>query len=354
MLDRALTHLKALVAADSRNPPRAITASHAAILHSSEALESCGFDVRIDDLGDGSVNLLAVRGWPKHLVNCHLDTVPDDPGWSADPWTLRVENNRAIGLGACDIKGAAACQLAAAESTQGAMAILFSTDEEAGPSRCVRAYLTDPIKSVECVVVSEPTGGKAVTEHRGLATCEIEFKGSSGHSSSRDGRNDSALHHAVQWSSKALEHFHSEAAHDDHRFNIGVIRGGSKSNMIASSAIVNFGVRPPASVLNADCLAQLRNMIPSSARADWRPRFDAPALPHHEASAACARELGIETSPPVDYWTEAALFAEANLPTFVFGPGHIEQAHTADEFVSLDQLSFALDKYRELFSLNAS
>ena len=70
MIDVALDHLRILVAADSSNPPRAITRDHVAVQHASEVLRGAGFIVEVNDLGDGCVNLLAVRGAPDVLFNC--------------------------------------------------------------------------------------------------------------------------------------------------------------------------------------------------------------------------------------------------------------------------------------------
>src|SRR5690606_40196349 len=85
----------------------------------------------------------------------------DSPAWSADPHRLRVEGGRAIGLGACDIKGAAAGLLAAAGRTTGDAAFLFSTDEEANDARCINAFLAGDHGFSEAVI-AEPTGCEAV------------------------------------------------------------------------------------------------------------------------------------------------------------------------------------------------
>jgi len=354
MLDRIVTHLSALVAADTSNPPRAITPSHPIFLYVSEILQNAGFCVHLDDLGDGSVNLLASRGDPTLLINCHLDTVPADPAWTRDPWELAVENDRAIGLGACDIKGAAACVLAAAQRTTGAVAILFSSDEEAGPSRCVASYLKAPVESIEVVLVSEPTGGLGITQHRGLATCEIEFVGQSGHSSDATARSQNAIHHAVAWGARAVDHFTGpDHTGDDFRFNLGVIRGGAKSNMIASSTIVHVGLRPPPEVDLDEPLRTLRDLLPQEIETTFRVRFSVPALTPHPHAADWMSRLKITPTAPVDFWTEAALFTRAGLPAIVFGPGDIVQAHSASEYVALEQLERVADRYCALLGNDA-
>ncbi|HET8899851.1 MAG TPA: M20/M25/M40 family metallo-hydrolase, partial [Rhodanobacteraceae bacterium] len=138
MLHSTLEHLKALVAFDTRNPPRAITTGG---IFDYLRAQLPGFDITVTDFGAGAVSLYAVRGTPKRLFNVHLDTVPDSPAWSADPHELRVTADRAIGLGACDIKGAAASLLAVANASDGDMALLFTTDEEANDPRCIAGFL---------------------------------------------------------------------------------------------------------------------------------------------------------------------------------------------------------------------
>ena len=111
MLAKTLKHLEALVSFDTRNPPRDIGTGG---IFDYLRAQLPGFRIEVTDHGDGAVSMLAVRGNPRRLFNVHLDTVPSSEAWSADPHTLRVTADRAIGLGACDIKGAAAGLLAAA------------------------------------------------------------------------------------------------------------------------------------------------------------------------------------------------------------------------------------------------
>ena len=138
LLDDTLRHLRALVGFDTRNPPRAIGTGG---IFDYLRAQLPGFTLTLTDHGAGAVSLHAVRGAPSILFNVHLDTVPDSPGWSADPHALRLTADRAIGLGACDIKGAAAALLAVANASDGDMAMLFSTDEEANDPRCIAGFL---------------------------------------------------------------------------------------------------------------------------------------------------------------------------------------------------------------------
>ena len=179
MLPDVLKHLEALVSHDTRNPPRAITTGG---IFDYLRSQLPGFRIEVTDHGDGAVSMLAVRGNPRRLFNVHLDTVPYSDAWSADPHVLRVTADRAIGLGACDIKGAAAGLLAAAAVTTGDAAFLFSTDEEANDPRCIAGFLGRDHGFTEAVI-AEPTMCEAVLAHRGISSVLLRFRGVAGHAS---------------------------------------------------------------------------------------------------------------------------------------------------------------------------
>lgn len=348
MPQRVLNHLRALVACDTQNPPRTITGDDPIFAYCARVLGEAGCTVTIEDLGDGCVNLLATRGKSDLLFNCHLDTVPADPAWSSDPFSLIEGGTDAVGLGACDIKGAAACLLAAAETTSDPMALLLTSDEEAGDSTCIKHFIhsANPIARV---IVCEPTGTKAVTRHRGIETYELEFSGQATHSSSPSAHGDNALHLAARWSARALAFMH-EQRDDNLRFNIGIIKGGVKTNIAASSATVRFGIRPHADTDVAGVIGQLLALLDDPERSTLHTCFSAPALDSGDPGRAMIKEYGLEQGKGVDFWTEAALFAQGGYDAIVLGPGDIRQAHTPDEAVPIDDLYRVTDLYRRIIS----
>jgi len=380
LLQSTLEHLRTLVGFDTRNPPRTIGTGG---IFDYVRAQLPGFDVTVTDHGAGAVSLHAVRGRPKLLFNVHLDTVPDSPAWSADPHTLRLTADRAIGLGACDIKGAAAALLAVANASCGDMALLFTTDEEANDPRCIAGFLRDfpplplgegrgegtgeagrggvaepppqPLsrrdRGYEAVIVAEPTRGEAVLAHRGIQSVLMRFAGHAGHASGEQKPSDSALHQAVRWGDAALD-FVAAQAHERFggltglRFNIGRIEGGIKANMIAPSAEVRFGMRP-LPTMDPDGLLGRFRALAEPTPAHFEETFRGPSLPAGDTATAEARrlaardladELEIPVGNAVDFWTEASLFSAAGYTAFVYGPGDIAQAHAADEWVALDQL----------------
>ncbi len=348
MLASTLAHLERLVSFDTRNPPRAITTGG---IFDYLRAQLPDFRIEVCDHGAGAVSMLAVRGTPTRLFNVHLDTVPSSPHWSADPHVLRVDAERATGLGACDIKGAAAGLIAAAQVTQGDAAFLFSSDEEANDPRCIAAFLARD-HGFGHVVVAEPTRCEAVLAHRGISAVRMAFRGRAGHASGAGALDASAVHHAVRWSSRALDFVGLESHRrfgglTGLRFNIGRVEGGIKANVIAPEAEVRFGFRPLPSHDIDQLHAAFRGFAAPDALEAYEETFRGPSLPAGDTATAeerrlaardLADELGLPIGNAVDFWTEASLFSQAGLNALVFGPGDIAQAHTADEWVSLEQL----------------
>ncbi len=333
-LDRVLTHLEWLVACDTTNPPRRPEALIARLRAELEPRLS----VEVTDHGDGCQSLLARRGEARVLFNVHVDTVPVSPGWSRNPHELHVDDTRAYGLGACDTKGAAAALLAAVEASDAPVALLFTTDEEAGTARCATSFL-DRKLPFDLVVVSEPTECKAVLAHRGVATASLTFHGKSGHSSMG---GSSANHALVRWAAQALAYVETR---EEVRFNIGRIEGGEKPNMISAQAEARFGVRPPPGVDPRAVLSELAALADEGT--DFRHAFLGASLSATETARKIALSWGLALGAPVDFWTEAAIFATA-YPALVYGPGNIAQAHAPDEFVDLSMLAEARDTYARI------
>ncbi len=348
-IDTITEHLRHLVAQDTSDPVATITKEHPILAYAARVLEGAGCAVTIEDLGAGCVNLLGVRGDPSTLFNCHLDTVKPNPNWTKDPFTPTIENDRVYGLGATDIKGAGACMLSVAQSTDAPIAILFTTDEEAGKGRCVETFLESQRDRWARAVVAEPTNATVVFQHRGYTSFELTFHGTAGHTSGADASLDSAIHKALRWGSDALSLAQPGEILDGARFNIGLAQGGSASNVIAADAILRFGFRPlpapDAPRRTKACIQALQDLLPKDGSTIWTDRFVAPALVRDETMVPIVESWGIELGDDVDFWTEAAIFAVGGVPAVVLGPGNIAHAHSADEYVELTQLEQCANAY---------
>ena len=350
-----LGHLERLVACDTQNPPRRIDGDAEIFAHCAQTVGDA-FDVRTWDHGDGHVSWFAVRGNPAVLFNVHLDTVPVGDGWSGDPQCLRVSEGRAYGRGACDIKGAAAVLLALAEQGAEHLALLFTSDEEGAGGCCVERFLTAGHgERFRQVIVAEPTGAQAVLGHRGFLSVKAWFRGEPGHSSEARALVDNANHQMARWAARALEvaEGRKQTADDPGAcLNIGLVDGGTKSNVIAGEAFVHWSARLQPGQSNDDFLADIQTCAVDPERVRWEVPFKGEPLPAAgrddvAARAFCAHH-GLLQADAVDFWTEASLFSAAGLPALVLGPGDIAQAHAVDEWVALEQLAAARSMYEKV------
>jgi acetylornithine deacetylase len=353
--DVVLGHLAALVACDTQNPPRLIGVNSPIFLYCSEQVGP-DFEIRTWDHGEGHVSWFAVRGKPKVLFNVHLDTVPDGTGWAGDPHILSVRDGRAYGRGACDIKGAAAVLLALARSTDAPLALLFTSDEEGAGGCCVANFVASGTAGqFEQVIVAEPTGCKAVLGHRGYLSVKTRFQGVPGHSSEARTLQDSATHQMARWAAAALQEASgrkSAAADPGACFNIGLVEGGTKSNVIAGHAFVHWSARLRPGESNDEFLQAIQACVPDGSSVAWEVPFHGEPLPaagkDDNVSRRFCETRELPVSGPVDFWTEASIFSAADLPAIVLGPGHISQAHVTDEWVALEQLEKAYILYGQV------
>jgi len=351
-VDKVCGHLEQLVAFDTQNPPRELTAQ-SPVFDWLAATLGTDFVIDITEHGLGRVSLLAVRGAPSLLFNVHIDTVPVLAGARFPPLELHREGERLYGRGACDIKGAAACLLEVAATTTSPLAVLFTSDEEGASGCCVNEFINAGCGAAfDQVIVAEPTGCRAILSHRGYLSVKGEFIGESGHSSEARALADNALHKMSAWITAAV---HQAGMLEDqgHRscFNVGEVYGGVKSNVIAGNAKLHWSARLAPGDNNDEYLETMLGLQQGTA-AQWHVPFSGPPLPtagfDTRAAQRFADQHRLEVGPAVDFWTEAALFARTGIAAMVLGPGSISQAHSVDEWVSVGQLRRALGIYTKL------
>lgn len=310
--------------------------------------------------GPPSAWVFARWGHPRVVLNAHIDTVPPGPGWDGDPLVLRRDGDRLIGLGAADVKGSAAAIVEAVHRKRPTnLAVLLSGDEEHG-NTAIRSFLdSQHCHGVETVVVCEPTGSRVGTRHRGILALELSLEGPGGHSSRAD-----VVPSPVADLSRvavALSDWGRERAQmgpegfEGMCLNLGRFDGGVAFNVIPASASLSLSARPAPGMDVAAIRDELVSLVRGQASG---VRID--VVVEHPPFASRDPEafvplLGDVATRPIDlsFWTEAALLSRAGMNAVVFGPGHIEQAHAANEWVSLAALEAAVDTFTRLIDATA-
>jgi len=290
--------------------------------------------------------VLAIWGRPDTLLNVHIDTVPSGEGWTASPLDLRREGDRVIGLGTSDIKGAAACILAALESvTPQNVAVLFSGDEEHGSEVMPAVIASGRVKDVKRAIVCEPTSCRVGRAHRGMLAISAGFSGPGGHSSLAD-MTPRPLLDAARLAAKVGDYSDAHLEFGEAPFkglcvNIGDIEGDGAYNVIPTQAKLWVSLRPPP---GDDVKQRERDIyaLADNGELDTIVAFSTFATKDMTAFTHVFGDTQIVDLP---YWTEAAMLSEAGINAVVYGPGNLEQAHKPNEYVEIDQLEKAAAHY---------
>lgn len=361
----AVEILKRLIAFDttSRNSNLAL------IAYAAELLEGAGARTRLTyDETKGKANLFASLG-PEtdggYVLSGHTDVVPvDGQNWSSDPFAAELRDGRLYGRGAADMKGFIGCALAlapqfAAAKLKRPLHFAFSYDEEVG---CVgvRRLLDDLRKAnikPALAIIGEPTEMRVVAAHKGGAVIATTAKGREGHSSEPE-RGASAVMMAGEFIA-ALGALGTELRADRDTFfeppystiQANVMSGGTAVNVLAREARVMWEYRAlphqDADAIIARAEARAAEILPRYRKGAPDACFEThvhaayPGLARDEYSPAvqlASALSGNNDLHAVSYGTEAGLFQAAGIPAVVCGPGSIQQAHRADEYVALSEL----------------
>lgn len=294
-------------------------------------------------------------GQPTTLINAHVDTVPANTGWSTDPWKAEVTADRVVGLGAADTKGAIAATLVALENERPEnFGVLFSGDEERGGT-CIRAFLmSDAAQPVRRAIVCEPTGRFAGVRHRGVAGYRADVQGDGGHSSGADVMPKPIVTMArLAVELDELGRSYLTRGPDDMKgicLNVAGLDGGVAFNVVPDRASLTWSLRPPPGF---DQTAWHREVDERVARAgdDIRVTTLLDNSPFAAVDETWVKDLVgdfVDGLAPLQFWTEAAEMSKAGIDAVVIGPGHIARAHAADEYVTIDDLNWAVDLFRHV------
>lgn len=356
--------LRALVGVPSVNPRDGSGPGEAALAEVvRDWLVSRGIAARTREVLPGRPNVLAVvpgRDPRALLLESHLDTVEVN-GMSVDPYAGEVRDGRLYGRGACDAKGSlAAFMLAAAELAAGPVpprTVVFAgvVDEE-HLYRGVLGLIGElPVPEVAGAVVGEPTGLAMGTAHKGVVRYTVRTLGEAGHAS----RPAEAVN-AVSLMAQVLAHLDATtpgaAAHPllgRATRCVTRVRGGTGPNIVPGRCEIDVDRRTlpgedPHEVWRRDG-EELAALLPG--RVELDPPFtvdhalDTPAGSAVAAGLAAAlAERGLDgTGQGMPFCTDASKLALAGVPSVVFGPGSILDAHSADESVALADVGLAVD-----------
>jgi len=336
----------------------------------ADHLRSLQVPLRLTRDAEGrKANLFATLGSGKPggvILSGHTDTVPwTGQAWTVDPLGADVRDGRLYGRGSADMKGYIGLTVAqAAAFLQAdlpfAVHLAFSYDEEVGGFgvRHLIADLKDAGLSPDRCIVGEPTGMLPALAHKGVYRWRCCVKGKAAHSSQTP-KAVNAIETAARVVTRLADM--ADAWRADGPFYegfeapfttaaVGVMHGGIADNVVPEDCHFHYEFR---NVPGSDALAMQARLTDYAASLEpamhavdpatglrFEPLCEMPAFlasADDPAVQLAQRLAGTHQTTLVGFGTEAGLFQQAGIPTVVCGPGYIDQAHQADEYVSLAQ-----------------
>ncbi len=372
---------RALVRIDSRNPDLVPGApgEGACATQLAAVLRAWGFAVDQYDAVPGRPNVIArigrgEPGAPVLMLNGHLDVVGTD-GMVHAPFDADERDGRLYGRGATDMKGgvaamcAAAARAHAAGALRGEVVVAAVADEEfesAGTLALVERLKAGALRADACII-TEPTRLTIMPAHRGFAWYTVTVHGRAAHGSRYDIGVDAIRHAGLLLAElDALDAIELPARAPHALLGRGslhasLIEGGVGLTTYPERCVLRLERRTIPSESAESARAEIATAITRVAdrlRAAGREAFsaevtldfaqppsdvatDAPIVQALGAALAGAgQSVQIEGMPA---WTDAALLNAAGVPTVCFGPGDIGLAHSAEEWVALDEIERATD-----------
>ena len=334
-------------------------------------LRRVGFQTELVTYDDHGVKKVSVvgrkgKGTGGLALLCHSDTVPaDDWAGPGGPFKATVKGGRIYGRGSGDMKGQIACALCAVERFNASglrqpITVVVTSDEETncGGARAV-ATSSGMFRDVKVRygVITEPTLLQVVHAHKGAMRFIATARGRAAHSSTGKGFNAHlkmipflydmwTMYYEITTDKK---HFNEAFDPPFSDWNITINDGNTASNVTAplSRVTLNYRAMPGqdvAGIVGRVKASARRHGVHLAPMKIGKPFFTPLDSKVVKEALAVTRRPKART---VSYGTDGMVFGEY-LESVVLGPGDIKQAHTHDEWVSVDQLRKGIEVYARL------
>lgn len=342
----------------------------------AQLLRAIGAEVQLSYPLPGRPNIVArIRPDAQRLVlfEAHMDTVPVD-NMTIDPFAAEIRDGKLWGRGSADEKGPMAAMLCAIERAAtelpGLGIIFAGVCDEEYQFHGVHAFLSslceEERKRFVFAVIAEPTLLNPVVAHKGVVRWEATATGKPAHSATPHlGKN--AIYQMAHFISDLEAHAAQLQARAPHpqlgapSLSVGTIAGGTAVNIVPDLCIIQIDRRLIPGETPESATNELRDIARKHNITLSQPIVSAPALhvpddsPAVRACLTSSQQLSREPKPLyVNYCTDGTFYPQAGIPAVVFGPGSIEQAHTADEWISIDELHAGVEAYYSILKYAAA
>jgi acetylornithine deacetylase len=340
-----------LFAIDSVNPAlvRGGAGERQCVHALAEWCDAHGLEVQVvgDDARPSLIARTPKRAGRSLLLNGHLDTV--GVAGMRDPFEPRIVDGRLYGRGSYDMKGAMAALCVAAAESDGNVIVTAVADEElasTGTEEILRHVTAD------AALVAEPTELQVAVAHRGFVGFEIECAGVAAHGSRPDLGVDAIVKMgpilvALDELDRRLQSGPRHALAGTGAIHASLIEGGQEMSSYPARCVLMGERRTIPGETVAGVEQELRALAGDAEVRILANREPYEAPTDHEFVELVRRVAGVDELVGAPFWTDAALIAEAGIPTVLLGPVG-EGAHADVEWVDLASLGRLRDAVAEI------
>lgn len=286
-------------------------------------------------------------GRPTLLLNAHIDTVRPAAGWQRHPYTPQEENGRIYGLGSNDDGGSLVCLLQtfrrlSVRRQPYNLIFLASCEEEVSGKNGIERVLPQ-LPPVSVALVGEPTGMQPAIAEKGLMVLDVTATGKAGHAAREEGVN--AIYRAlpdIEWFRTHRFECVSELL-GPVKMTVTIIGAGTQHNVVPDTCTFTVDVRSNECYSNRELYDEIVRHTSSEVKArSFRLNSSHIDSGHPLIRRAVSLGRCPFGSPTL---SDQALMA---FPSFKMGPGDSARSHTAEEYITVDELSEAIALYYEL------
>lgn len=304
------------------------------------------------------------------IFEAHMDTA-SELGMSKPPFQPLRDGNRMYGRGSCDTKAGLAAMMHALKivrdsklQPRASVWLVAAVDEEHS-FRGVVKFLEKGVKA-DGAVVAEPTNLVTVVASKGVLRWRVRTRGRTAHSSKPHlGINAVAkMAKLIALMEERLPTIFAKRHHallGSPTINVGVIQGGLQVNQVPDSCTIEVDRRLVPGETKESAYGELESLVAELRETDCElevemeppmvedyPLETSPLERISQTVSKASKEVaGRACLEGVPYGSDASKLARAGIPSVILGPGNIDRAHGADEFVELDQVRLAAEIYTQ-------
>ena len=285
------------------------------------------------------------------LLNSHHDTVKPNKGYTLDPFSPIIKDEKLFGLGSNDAGGCLVSLIATFlyyyDMKDTAYNVVFAASAEEEISGVNGIELVLPyLGMIHCGIVGEPTKLEMAVAERGLMVIDCVAQGRAGHAARNEGEN--ALYKAlddINW----IRNYKFDKVSDllgESRLTVTIIETENKQhNVVPSQCKFVIDVR----VNENHSFDEILDALKENLKSQFKPRttrMKSTSIPldHPLVMAGKALGKGYYGSPTT---SDKALMP---FPTLKMGPGDSARSHTADEFIYIQEIKDGISTYISLLN----